>query len=287
MALLSDETRGLSEPLPYGTADGCPGGAVDDPFPNEPSGPCLLSTGAAGAWSLTRRDGRVVLSSEAAMAAEAARAHRQAMRLEAKARGRVARQRRVFCALKNWVFVTLPKMKKIVMRLMMLQAAKMLNYWKEYTAKMQMFRVRLKKIVNKWLLVTVRRTWNGWIDWVAMMHKMRRMIATMKQAQLMKAFKRWGANVSWMRTLWRPHMKKLRRVLLRVSACGSTPINACLQVSGRAGVHTAYRCGVDACSVLSRYGSTAIADGYIQLKHRTRQLKFNKKRWRRCCTRLH
>ncbi len=82
MALLSDPSRDLLEPLPYSQHS-----VQNDPFPLAgETGPCLLSTGAAGAWSLTKASGQIVIDEDAVERKERARLEKAARKKEAQAR---------------------------------------------------------------------------------------------------------------------------------------------------------------------------------------------------------
>ena len=82
MALLADPFRDLLEPLPYNEHS-----VTSDPFPTAgETGPCLLSTGAAGAWSLTRATGQIVIDADVVERKERARLEKAARKKAAHAR---------------------------------------------------------------------------------------------------------------------------------------------------------------------------------------------------------
>lgn len=82
MALLQDPSRDLMEPMPYGDY-----AVTSDPFPTAGEGPpTLLSSGAAGAWSLTRPSGQIVVDDEAFERKERAKLERAARAKEKQAK---------------------------------------------------------------------------------------------------------------------------------------------------------------------------------------------------------
>ena len=154
MALLADPSRDLLEPLSYNEHS-----ATSDPFPTAgETGPCLLSTGAAGAWSLTRATGQIVFDEDAVE-------RKERMRLEKEARKKAAHTRKLAAL-------------KFFLRLLKKTKQNIFSAWADHVHGTKRLEERARALQEKWdkerrrtAFETIHGEWKQRKEWHAKIKK--------------------------------------------------------------------------------------------------------------------